>query len=160
VPAWLEVAGDGFLVRELFDAVDGGQVAGHGELRALAAEQLLEMREAVVEHRGQMGRGAPRLAGADAVRVDDLHLAAIALQQVGGGQAGDAGADHADVGVARRLRGNSFGKGVVPDGNGLVGRAQHGTPRIGGNGIAVSMRNVRAEFRLRYRRRRRPTARC
>ena len=76
----LEIAVDFRLAHVALDAVDGRGMAGGGQPRALDAEQLLQLHEAVVEHRGEVRGGAAALARADVEGVDHLHVVAGAPQ--------------------------------------------------------------------------------
>ena len=100
-----EVAVDALLAHDGLDAVDRRGVAVGGEPRALAAVQLLDLEVAVVEHVGEVRGGRLRHAAGDRAVVEHRHLLARAGEQVGGGQAGDAGADDADVDVQVFLQG-------------------------------------------------------
>ena len=95
----LEIAVDLFFPDNAFDAVDCGPVAIRRQPRAGGAEQLFELAEAVVKHRRQMCRRAPGLAGGKPIRVKHNDRLSLLLQQVGGRQPGDAGADDANIGL-------------------------------------------------------------
>src|SRR5205085_1835070 len=92
-----EVAVDPLLAGDRLDAVDGGGVARGGQRRRLGAAGALQLGVAVVEGVGQVGGGPAGLAAGDRAVVQHDDRLARAGQQVGGTEAGDAGADDADV---------------------------------------------------------------
>ncbi len=114
-----EIAVDAFRPLNLLDAVDGRRLA-----RVIAA-RLLEPAQAdvlvikIVELGGEMGAGAGRHAAAEGAAIEtDDGLAGLA-QLVSGGQAGDARADHDDVGpvVLRERRSVAHLRRAHPQGD-------------------------------------------
>src|SRR5688500_5503320 len=74
----LESARDRFPLDDLFDAGDGGGVAGDGEPGALLAVHTLELDEPLVEDVAQMRGRAGGLLTADPVEIEDRDRAAFA----------------------------------------------------------------------------------
>src|SRR5947207_202464 len=70
-----------------------------GKPRSVGAEQSFEMTEAIIEHRRQMRRRAPGLAGREPPGVKHDDRLPLLLQQIRGRQSGNAGADNTDIGL-------------------------------------------------------------
>src|SRR5690349_4257557 len=92
-----EVAVDVLEPNDLLDPIDGSHVALDDEPSVDFAVDGLESVDAVVHRPGEVGSGASGLPAADRSVVDHHYLLARFEERVGGREAGNAGADDADV---------------------------------------------------------------
>jgi len=92
-----EAAIDAFAQADRLDRIHRRGMALRRAPRAVFAEQAFEVVVAIVQRAAQMPAGARGLAAAQVALFEHHHVAPFAGQLVGGGQAGDAGADDADV---------------------------------------------------------------
>ena len=99
-----------------------------GQTRAAFAVQPLQLEIAIVEGVHKMRRRAARLATGDGAVFDHDHALSGAGEQVGGGEAGDAGADDAYVGATIRSERAADGDSDShPDRRGLAPSGSIGT---------------------------------
>ena len=91
------LAVDLFVADDAIDLLDGGEAGVPHRLGVIAAEVLHQLGQIRVGHAGDVRRRQARVDAAAAPRDRSPRRAAGALQQVGGGQPGDAGADDDDV---------------------------------------------------------------
>lgn len=94
-----EVAIDLFFQSDLFNPIDRRGVTLRGELRPFFAVHALDFHVAIVDGGGQMGGGPLGHAAADPSVIQDRHRLAFPGKKIGGGHAGDAGADNAYLGM-------------------------------------------------------------
>jgi hypothetical protein len=98
-------------------SVDRHRMALDDVPRSLLAIELLEHMDPIVHRIGEMGGRAAGLASAERPIVNDDDVLAGLGERVRRRQAGDAGADDADVGAdaTRQLRERGYGKSALPD---------------------------------------------
>jgi hypothetical protein len=109
---------DPFLFADAFDLVDRRAMALGGEARALVAVQPDHLGVAVVDHRREVGGRHAGLAVPGRAVVDQGDRSPFSAEEVGGRDAGDAGADDADVHIEVVVQGRpaAFVGGIQPDG--------------------------------------------
>jgi hypothetical protein len=92
-----EPAPDAVLPRDPLDLIDGVGVAFGGHAGAVGAMHVLKPEKMVIQGAGEVGAGPPRFAASDPPILQHRHRLSFMNEVVGGGQAGDAGADHANI---------------------------------------------------------------
>ena len=129
----LELAGDLFAPGDLLDPIDRGGMARGREPRALRAAQPLDVGVSAIERRHEVGAGRAGHSAAQRAVVDDHDGPALGGEEVGGGQPGDSGPDHAHVGADVGPHRREFGRlEAVPPDRLVFGlrRFRHDSPRM------------------------------